>query len=324
MERAYFIDFEEILKKLKQVKAKRIFLQSPEGLKKRVLELASFLEENGYDVVIDTEPCFGSCDLPVDRARHAACDTILHLGHVSFGLDVEASDICVVYHPVRSNIDVLDILESEEKKWKDYDSFALGVTSQHLHQVDDIIRFMKSRGKNVLIGRNRRNGINSVIFGCDYSAVLQYVMKAEAILLVAGGMFHARGMMKTFGRDVVHVDVDAGRVRVINSGERRMLIKREMLTVEKFLEARRVGVIFSSKPGQMQADPYRVKSIVEREGKQAFLLAADIISRDKLEGLDLDFLINLACPRIEEDKVFSKPVLGWNTLVKYLKIRDTH
>ncbi len=318
---SFIININEIVRELEKIGARRIFLQMPEGLKKRAASIIQTLQNKGYGVVVDAEPCFGSCDIPFYRAKHADCDVILHLGHVDFGIKGE---IPVIYYPVFSNIDVVEILERNRSKWNDYKSFVLATTAQHLNTLSQVRKYLETKGKEIFTGHNSRNKIEGLIFGCDYSAVLPYLKKASAIMVIAGGKFHALGALKHTDNDVVSVDVDAGRVTILSGKDRDNIIRKEMLIFEKFQDAKNVGVLFSCKLGQLQEDPFKVKRILEKLGKNTILLAFDIISTEKMEGLELDFLVNLACPRVEDDLTFSRPIMSWRTLIKYLKIDDIH
>ncbi|MCK4714410.1 MAG: diphthamide synthesis protein, partial [Candidatus Aenigmarchaeota archaeon] len=77
---------ENILKKLKSLKAKKVFVQIPEGLKTRALEISGFLDKEGFETVTCVEPCFGACDLRDSEAKRLGCDALLHIGHTDFGL----------------------------------------------------------------------------------------------------------------------------------------------------------------------------------------------------------------------------------------------
>jgi 2-(3-amino-3-carboxypropyl)histidine synthase len=51
----------EILKKLKRARAKRLYVQVPEGLKTSAQDLVNFIESEGMTVFLSVEPCFGAC-----------------------------------------------------------------------------------------------------------------------------------------------------------------------------------------------------------------------------------------------------------------------
>jgi len=49
-----------------------------------------------------------------------------------------------------------------------------------------------------------------------------------------------------------------------------------------------------------------LKKNLERKGKEVYILAFDRVTFNKLSGFKIDYWINLACPRLEEDLILSK------------------
>jgi len=79
------MELEEAIEAMKKEKVKRVFIQFPEGLKSKILEIADILEKNGIDPIICLENTYGACDLRDEEALRLKCDAILHLGHNEFG-----------------------------------------------------------------------------------------------------------------------------------------------------------------------------------------------------------------------------------------------
>ena len=76
-------------------------------------------------------------------------------------------------------------------------------------------------------------------------------------------------------------------------------------------EARRFGILLSSKPGQGSAAvAERCAKELRSAGKEAWVLVMDFLAPEKLLGLKLDALVNVACPRIDEDTAFRLPVVN--------------
>jgi 2-(3-amino-3-carboxypropyl)histidine synthase len=65
-------------------------------------------------------------------------------------------------------------------------------------------------------------------------------------------------------------------------------------------------------------NPSKVKKQLEKQGKKVYVLSFDEFSGDKIEGLKLDMLINLACPRIGTDDLerIKIPLINWYQVVK--------
>ncbi|MGC9200733.1 MAG: diphthamide synthesis protein, partial [Candidatus Aenigmatarchaeota archaeon] len=91
------MELQEAIEKMKKIKAKRIFVQLPEGLKTKSLEISDVLEKNQLEPIISLETTFGACDLRDEEALRLKCDAILHFGHNSFGFDYLKSKKPIFY-----------------------------------------------------------------------------------------------------------------------------------------------------------------------------------------------------------------------------------
>ncbi|MFH7880863.1 MAG: diphthamide synthesis protein, partial [Candidatus Aenigmatarchaeota archaeon] len=78
-----------------------------------------------------------------------------------------------------------------------------------------------------------------------------------------------------------------------------------------FSEAKKVGLLVSWKKGQIR-NWEEVYLRFKESGKEVYVLAFDELEEKMLEGLKLDILINLACPRIGIDDIsrFKIPILN--------------
>ncbi|MBU0530634.1 MAG: diphthamide synthesis protein, partial [Nanoarchaeota archaeon] len=68
----------------------------------------------------------------------------------------------------------------------------------------------------------------------------------------------------------------------------------------------------TTKPGQMiLTKAEEIKKKLEEKGKRAYILVMNQITPEKILGIDVDVLINCACPRMDEDfALFKKPILN--------------
>ncbi len=309
----------------------RIFLQLPEGIKKRAINVARYLENEGFEVVVDVEPCFGSCDLPFHRAKIEGCDVILHLGHaplVETSGWVKKEGLGVLFYPVKTEVSRDEFSYLIDKcvtilKDKGARAVSIGATVQNVEIAERLRTELEKRNINVFTARSSRTALEGVVLGCDYSALRLVEKRIDVHILIVGGAFHLRGAILDLKKPILHVNVEERTVRFVELDERERLTKQRLMLVEKFKEAKCIGVVTSTKPGQRFADPWKVKEALQKMGKDIVIISGDNISREKLEGLKVDFFVNLACPRLEEDKNrFPNPVISWSTLLKYLKVID--
>ena len=85
-------------------------------------------------------------------------------------------------------------------------------------------------------------------------------------------------------------------------------MKKRIINLDKFKDAKNVGILVSTKRGQFRSTD-DIEKKLESNGKKVWVIAMDYISPEKILGMKLDALVNTACPRIEDDLVFPVPVI---------------
>jgi 2-(3-amino-3-carboxypropyl)histidine synthase len=307
------LDTESAMKKIRKHKAKKIFLQIPEGLKTRVLEMAKNLEKHGLEVFISVDPCYGACDLRDHEAKMLGCDLILHVGHSDYGLK---SKIPVIYEEFRMDYDPVPLLKNILHDLKPYKKISLVTTVQFLPSLDHAKKFLQERGKRVFIGSSSK-GKPGQVLGCDFSAAKALDSVVDCFLFMGSGTFHPLGLAMEVKKPVLFLDFEGSQLLSLENEKRRMQNIR-LLQVEKAKSCRNFGILVSTKPGQMKIKTAeRVKKKLSDMGRDAWILVADELTPEKLLGLQIDCLVNTACPRLREDsRLFKKPILDPGDLEK--------
>lgn len=297
----------------------RILLQFPEGLKQKARAYARKYESEGHEVFLSASPCYGACDIALDEARWLKADKIVHYGHSRF---VKADlGIPVEYVEARVEIDVsglsaaLPLLEGRKR-------IALGTTIQHSGQVPQMKAFLERSGKEVLLGRGIRATEPGQVLGCDPTAVSSVLAKADAVLFVGNGMFHALAIEAEV--PVIAYDPYSMKARDIRK-DMENLRKLRKGAIIKASMCRSFGILLSTKAGQFalaQAKQARIEL-----GKRG--LEADIVVASELEPLSVnnfmvfDAYVDTACPRMADDsEEFGKPVLNMQMLSEMLLLVD--
>jgi 2-(3-amino-3-carboxypropyl)histidine synthase len=293
------------IKKLKALKAERVFVQFPEGLKPRIQKIAKQLEREGFEVFLFMEPVFGACDIRDWEAGVLGCDAILHIGHSDMALQ---SELPVVFDEYRIKIDI-NRLEKELKKIK-YRKIGLLTTLQFIDSLDEVERILKAEGREVYTGKPKKARYPGQVLGCDYSAALSVEKEVDCFLFFGSGRFHPLGLLLKTEKPVLFLDIERGRMTDLD-GERDKLRIKKGLLVEKARGCKNFGILVSVKKGQLALKKAeKLKRVLEGKGKKAYILVFDRITPEKLLGLEIDCLVNTACPRLSEDqKMFRKPIL---------------
>ncbi len=305
---------QEAIDELKKLKVKKVMLQLPEGLLTKSQEIADELEAEGFEVVICGEPAFGSCDLRDEEAQRLGCDALLHVGHSDFGV---RSKVPVVYWeyfvdkvPGEALLD--DLLEAI----KDFKTIGLVTSVQYVKAFEKVKKFLEARGKRVVTRKVLAH--EGQVLGCNVAAAKSVEDSVDAFVFVGAGKFHALGVALEVSKPVVLVDIELSEVTNLDR-ELKKFIKLLEWNKSALEEAKNVGLLVSWKKGQLNLKAVSlVKQKLENMGKKVYVLAFDNITPEKLEGLKLDLLVNLACPRIGIDDLtrYKVPLINYTELFK--------
>lgn len=299
---------EKTLGEVRRSTAKRILLQVPEGLKIRVQEIAEEFERTGVEVLIGCDPCFGACDIRGDEARRLGCDLIVHVGHSD--LDVRSSvPVLYEYYPLKA--DVEGMLEKNTEKIKPFKKIGLVTSLQYVNLLEDVKRTLQKGGFEIHIKKNKISGVEGQILGCEHSAALDMEKEVDCFLFVGTGRFHPLGLAAVTEKPVFFLDVEADKIFDLREGAKKEKIKKG-LKLEKARGCKKFGILVSTKPGQARPEEaLKIKRLLEKKGKKAWILTMDRITPEKIMGIKVDCLVNTACPRLAEDSgMFGKLILN--------------
>jgi len=299
--------FADVIERLKELKAKRVFVHFPEGIKVKIQKIADDLENEGFEVALCLERTYGGCDVREDEAKRLKCDAIVHIAHEDFGVKTE---LPVVYWDYFLEVDALPILEKEFHKLEKFENIGLVTSLQFVQTLPKVAEFLESRGKKVFLHKSLQ--FAGQMLGCRIGAGLAVDSKVDAFLCISAGKFYSLGLVMYTKKPVLNLDLETNSIYELAEFKKKILKIKEWNKAQ-FKEAKNIGLLVSWKKGQMFSNPFKVKSFLERQDKKVYLLAMDEISEEKIEGLKIDFLINFACPRlgVEDISRFKRPTLNW-------------
>ena len=285
------MELEKAVEEMKKKGIKRVFVQLPEGLKTKSLEIADFLENRGLEPIISLENTYGACDLRDDEALRFKCDAILHLGHNDFGFEWLKPKIPVFYVEWFSDKSGEEGLEKIEKVLKEFDKIGVVYSIQYKKAFENIVEFLKKIDKKVFIGGSGQT------IGCNFSSAISIEKDVDVFLVISSGKFHAIGIALNVKKPVFVFDVETNDVQKIDVNK---YLKIKVWNKKIFEDSKNVGLLVSWKKGQIK-DFELVKKKIESLGKRVYVFAFDELNESLLEGLKIDCLINLSCPRISVD-----------------------
>ncbi|MCR3883707.1 diphthamide biosynthesis enzyme Dph2 [Methanotrichaceae archaeon M04Ac] len=298
----YDLDLDQALDLIKRSGARKVGVQVPEGLKRRVSAIAKEMEEKtGAEVIISGDPCYGACDVDLDLCR--ATDLVIHIGHSEMLVGDPLHDK-VVYVEAKMEADVREAVERAADLVL---ARRVGVvtTVQHVHRMEDIVEVLEKRGIEAVVRpRGGRTHYPGQVLGCNYEAA-RYA-DVEEYLFVGTGRFHPLGVALATKKRVLAADPVTGEVAVIDPTP---MLKRRYGAIARAGDAERIAVIVSKKPGQKRMDLARkMAALGEEHGKEMVLVYLDRVVPDVLVNLGVDAAVCTACPRIALDDQANYPV----------------
>ena len=323
---AFNFETEKLRKDLKKIKPKRVLVQLPEGVKQNSFELLDFFNELKIEVVFSGETCWGGCAIAVDEAKAVKADLIVHFGHSEF----MKVDFPVVYIPVKDELNLNPLLKKSINELKDFKNIGISCSVQHIHDLKNIIEFYENNSKKVVISKKKGNvSYEGQVVGCQYSGLKAIENQVECFVVV-GNNFHSMGAALAVDKPVFLIDVYNNEVRSMK-GVKDKILRQRILSVEKFKEAKKIGIIVGVKQGQQFGSYKLLKDKFTKLGKEVVVLTINEFSPDKLINFyNIDAFVELACPRIATDDFarYRKPIItfkealvvigekSWDDLIK--------
>jgi 2-(3-amino-3-carboxypropyl)histidine synthase len=119
------------------------------------------------------------------------------------------------------------------------------------------------------------------------------------------------GAVLSIDKPVLLLDVYNNEIKDMK-GVKDKILKQRIISVEKFKEAKKVGIIVGIKQGQKFGSQKILVDKFEKLGKKVIIITMSELTPDKLMNFyDIDGFVELACPRIAVDDFskYNKPII---------------
>lgn len=307
----YRIDLDKLLNILRERRPSKILLQVPEGFKKHSYELVDYLTsvtKGGFEIHVDAGPCFGACLIDSNVVKDY--DLVIHLGHERYPYWMPPDKVVFVdlQSTTRFSQKTIESLFNELRS-AGFKRLTFYTTAQHKNLSEELAAAAEGEGFEV-VNRGSR-----VVLGCWFSDLDLIRESVDAVLVVAGGRFHALGVGLRLGggKEVIAVDPYMNTYTFLRDYIFKTL-KIRLSKVARAMDARSWLVIVGA-AGQRRS--WLVKELSKRivgSGGSYYVAVSSHLTRDLLTNLDsgfIDSIIVTSCPRlaIEDFHDYVKPVL---------------
>lgn len=310
----YSFEIENAVKTIKEQGYRTVAVQLPEGLKRSVFPLVSYLEkETQARILVVADPCFGACDMVNYELKNLDVDCVLHIGHTPIP-DVENFWIPTLFVNALSKQDVTSVVKKAIPSLKGK-RIGIVTTAQHLQMLDTAADILKQHNLEPFISEgDGRTSAKGQILGCNFSAGLNIKDKVDSFLFIGSGMFHPIGLLLGTKKLVVAADPYTNTVKKQELDELKDVILRQRYgAISAAKSSKSYGILIGTKRGQQRLKiAYKIKETLDGLGKKSVLIAMDHFSPVSLQGFgDIDCFISTACPRIAIDDYvqYKKPII---------------
>jgi 2-(3-amino-3-carboxypropyl)histidine synthase len=186
----------------------------------------------------------------------------------------------------------------------------LAASVQFVSQLPELKKMLESKGKKTSLVEARHAAFPGQILGCGWEG-LKFDENADAFLYIGDGMFHPKALMMAAEKDVFVLDPVNNTFGKLDPKIIEAMQKKNKVALVKFLHAENIGVLLSTKPGQMRLS--EALGLKKRfPDKSFYYLASDTIDFSQLENFTfVECFVNTACNRLIDDwEKFPKPVIN--------------
>lgn len=175
----------------------------------------------------------------------------------------------------------------------------LVTTAQYEHKLDDLHNKIKD---SVVIG---------TVLGCDVSKAL--MARVRSFLFVGTGQFHPIMIAMKAKKPVYVFNPFDSRISQVNEIQLIELRQKQKLSYIKFLNAKTIGILVTTKPGQQKLKKaFELKKSLK---KNSYIFIDDTFDLNSLENFPfVDCFVNTACPRLPEDS--NMPLINLEDLAR--------
>ena len=187
------------------------------------------------------------------------------------------------------------------------ESLTILTTVQFLDYAETVRQFLLENNFFVKTLTGRHSLYDMQMLGCD---LLHGTLKdsMNAFLYIGEGKFHPKAIVLRTNKPVYVLDPNTDKLSIFDRNEADALLKKEKGAIARFLTAKDIGVIISTKPGQFHLEK-ALNLGQEFPDKIFHFLVCDTIDFYSLQDFSfIECFVNAACPRIAYDDSVRLPV----------------
>lgn len=310
----YNFEIHKTIWRARELKAKRVALQMPEGLLMFSLVISDIIERfTDADTVVMGDVTYGACCVDDYTAKALGADLLVHYGH-SCLIPVDRTDtIKVLYVFVDIKIDPLHFIESVKINFpltNCLGQIALVSTIQFVTTLQAAATELRKAGYDIVIPQAKPLSPGEIL-GCTAPQLPDTV---QSLIYVGDGRFHLEAAMIANPKIKAYRYDPYEKKFTLEEYDHKAMQSIRLEQVRRAKNGKKFGIILGTLGRQGSS---RVLNFLEKrlkiKGFETVTILLSEIFPQKLELFDdIDAFVQIACPRLSIDwgSAFKKPLLS--------------
>lgn len=305
----YNFEIPKTIWRIKELGAKTVALQMPEGLLLFATTIADIIKEfTGADAVIMGDVTYGACCIDDLTAKALGVELLVHYGHSCLVPMEPTSSFKVLYIFVDIKIDPLHFLETVKLNFAVSKRIVLVSTIQFVTTLQAVSSKLTELGYTVKVPQFKPLSPGEIL-GCTAPVV----RCADVLIYVGDGRFHLEAAMIANPKvEAYKYDpYDKKLTREYYNHEEMRVVRKE--AIEQAKTAGTFGVIMGTlgRQGSPKVVDHLNKRLTESKKATVVILLSEIFPNKLQLFHGLGAFVQIACPRLSIDwgRAFHRPLL---------------
>ena len=187
---------------------------------------------------------------------------------------------------------------------------SLTATIQYIELIPKVKSYLESKGKKVIIKQGAY--YKAHVLGCNSSA---FDKSADILLMITDGTFHAINNAVQLQKEIyvfTTQTLEKIRQEEIDTYNKKILTKQK-----KFLTAKTIGLLVSTKHGQQQKAIHEIKEKIKQLDKKVYIFESNNINTTEFENFSqIQIWVNTACFGLARDDI---RIINLTDIAEFLK-----
>ncbi|KAM7358631.1 diphthamide biosynthesis 1 isoform 1-T4 [Cochliomyia hominivorax] len=308
----YNFEIHKTIWRIKEMKAKRVALQLPEGLLMYAMVITDIIERfTDADTVIMGDVTYGACCVDDYTAKALGAELLVHYGHSCLIPVDQTEGIKVLYVFVDIKIDPLHFLDSVKLNFKPEDGqMALVSTIQFVTTLQAASAELKAAGYDVIVPQAKPLSPGEIL-GCTSPTLSE---TTKLVIYLGDGRFHLESAMIANPKVKAYKYDPYEKKFTIEEYDHRTMQSMRYGEIEKAMKAKKIGIILGTlgRQGSSRVHRFLEKRIRAKGFDSTTILLSEIFPQKLALFDDIDAFVQIACPRLSIDwgSAFAKPLLN--------------